>query len=362
MKSESRRGAICGLAVICAFTFALAQDAFAQAPPQRSAAEIFAGPIPRLSNGKPNFQGSWYKWTKLPNQAGAGADAARGAPPPRDPNEFIVYGVRVPYREDALRERKWLKLHEALDGEPKCQLAGTPRVALGPPYPYAIIQDEKQLVIIYEYVHEQHIVPINNSPRSGARTWKGESRAHWEGDTLVIETKNYNGRQYMSYNEPISENAVVVERLTMTGPNSYQYDLTITDPQTYTEPFVLSLTQARQPDKDQLISYDCLEGENDYAHYTSEHGGVSDLALAKQPATIFGCLRAQPDGKGNFSYTVTPLHGKTVKLTPAAGIKASLPELMDREVKFDGKWAKPNADFQAVYANVHATGCRWDGK
>jgi hypothetical protein len=362
MESGSRWGAIFGLAVACALMLTTAQDAFAQAPPQRPASELEPGPIPRLSDGKPNFQGSWYKWTKLPNQGGLGTSPTRGGGPPKDAKDYIVYGSRVPYRPEALRERKWLSAHEDLDGEPKCHLAGTPRVALGPPYPYAIIQDEKQIVIIYEYVHEQHIVPINNSPRSGARTWKGESRAHWEGDTLVIETKNYNGRQYMSYNEPISENAVVVERLTMTGPNTYRYDLTITDPQTYTEPFVLSLTQARQPDKDQLISYDCLEGENDFAHYTPEHGGASGLALVKQPATIYGCLRAEPDGKGDFTYTVTPLYGKTVKLTPNAALRGTLPEYMDREVKFDGRWARPNADFAAVYADVHATGCRWDGK
>jgi hypothetical protein len=349
--------------------------AFSQMPSVRPAEEPQPGPIPRLANGKPNLQGNWFKvGARPPGQTvGGGAPAnfggargggagARGAGTPDAKEFFSSNRTRIPYTPAGLRERRWINTHETLDGEPRCQLAGTPRAALAPPYPHMIIQDDNQVVILYEYVHEPHIVPLNDSPRKGTRTWMGESRGHWEGDTLVINTEGFNGRSYMAYNEIISENAKVEERFTMTGPNTYDYVATVTDPVIFTEPFVIKYKVGRQRDADQLLSYDCLEGEDDLHHYSPDVGGMGGVKLEPQPAEIYGCLRAEPVGNGEFSYTVVPLGGRPVKLTPVDTLKKELPVLMDREVKFDGKWLSGKTNFSAVYGTVHAAGCRWDGK
>jgi hypothetical protein len=391
MARNARFGVVAGAFVaLAAYAFQPIEAALAQAQGGRPASELIEnGQFPRLSNGKPNFQGNWQKVrgggppavvplggpaprgggpapAAAPPAAGpAGAPAAapaggapRGGGPPRDPNVFDINGFVIPYTPEATRERKWLNTQETLDGEVLCHLPGTPRSHIAPPYPHVIIQDDKQVVILYEYAHEPHIIPLDNSPLKNTRTWMGESRGHWEGDTLVVVTRNYNGRAYISYNEPMTEDAVVEERFTMTGANTYNYEVKITDPRTYTKPFVMTIKHGRQRDADQLLSYDCLEGEDDLKHYHPESGGTAGLALVKQPATIYGCLRAEPAGNGEFAYTVKPYRGAVVKLTPAASLKASLPVLMDREVKFDGKWAAKDKDFAAVYADVHATGCR----
>src|SRR5262249_58492003 len=92
--------------------------------------------------------------------AGGGGGGARGT---GATNEFFLRGVRIPYLPEAIREKTWRQMNQYMDGEPRCHLAGVPRAAEQPPYPHAIIQDENYLTILYEYVHEPRIIPLDNS-------------------------------------------------------------------------------------------------------------------------------------------------------------------------------------------------------
>ena len=112
-----------------------------------------------------------------------------------------------------------------------------------------IVQNQDYVVILSEMVHDARIIPL----RGGARLsddiglWSGDSRGRWEGSTLVIETRNFNGLTQSFAGYGSSRNKLLVERLTKAGPRSISYEYTITDPDTFSEPVsvILPLTSRR---------------------------------------------------------------------------------------------------------------------
>ncbi|MGC4029788.1 MAG: hypothetical protein QM696_13060 [Steroidobacteraceae bacterium] len=373
--------------------------------------EAAALPIPRLPDGKPDFQGTWYKSRGYqPNgtvvvapgggraaaepgntagnqpQGGAGAAAGGGGAAGTGPNPFglssaenaevfLLHGVKIPYRPEAMQEKRWRAVNQYLDGEPRCHLAGVPRSAEQPPYPHMIIQDDKTVTILYEYVHEPRIIPITSEPHpKNYRAWDGDSRAHWEGDTLVIDVSNFNGRSWLDMTGNfVDENLHVVERYTMTSGNTYLYEAILTDPTVFTEPLKISFELVRQKDEDQIIEYSCLEGESDRQHYTAQTGGVkadafrdtavSTVVHAGEATSVHGCLRGDlVDGAVKYSLELRP-KGK-VPVSLAAGAQQGLRELVDRDVWLNGSWkAQPGkSPFEVTSARAQAEGCAWDGK
>lgn len=135
-----------------------------------------------------------------------------------------------------------------------------------------IFQAPGLVAIQMEMVHETRIVPTDGSAplASGNRHWLGESRGHWEdGNTLVVETTNFNGLgapvnvgtwgSPPGNNTPQSEQARMVERFTMTGPDTITYEVTYSDPVIYTAPWTARLDWQRDEDYE-LFEYACHEG------------------------------------------------------------------------------------------------------
>ncbi len=90
----------------------------------------------------------------------------------------------------------------------------------------------------------------------------GDSRGHWEGDTLVIETTNFNGKVGMTRNgntAMTSADLRLVERLTRTDPNTIQYEATVTDPRIWVRPWKVSLPLKQHPEYG-MFEYACHEG------------------------------------------------------------------------------------------------------
>ena len=81
------------------------------------------------------------------------------------------------------------------------------------------------LLIRYEMIHETRLIPLDNRPRNSAkeRSYMGEPRGHWEGDTLVVETKNFIGGKLAISGAPYSEDLVLVERFRRSGPQTLEY-------------------------------------------------------------------------------------------------------------------------------------------
>ena len=125
-----------------------------------------------------------------------------------------------------------------------------------------IVQSPGYVTFVNEMIHESRIVPLDGRPhRSPAiRTYLGDSRGHWDGDTLVIETTNFLDRTGVGMNGTGASDALkITERLTRTSDTTLDYSLTINDPTTWTAPFTIRFDLGRD-DRYGMFEYACHEG------------------------------------------------------------------------------------------------------
>jgi len=109
--------------------------------------------------------------------------------------------------------------------------------------------------IVHEMVHETRVVPLDGSDFTGVRGYMGESRGHWEGDTLVVETRNFNGA--VSF-RGANENLVLTERYTRTPENTIDFSMTLEDPTVWKSPWTVAYQM--RPTDGHLYEYACHEG------------------------------------------------------------------------------------------------------
>jgi hypothetical protein len=134
---------------------------------------------------------------------------------------------------------------------------------------YQIIQIPGYVVIAFEMIHETRIIPIDGRPRLNERIqhWNGEPRGRWEGNTLVVETTNYNSKGSIATSAatgrmrgiPQTDAMHVVERFTRVNADTMDYSVTITDPKVYARPWTVRLPLNRD-DSYQMFEYSCHEG------------------------------------------------------------------------------------------------------
>jgi hypothetical protein len=144
-----------------------------------------------------------------------------------------------------------------------------------------IFQSPGLVAIQLEMIHETRLIPTDGAkpiPRQ-IEQWLGESRGHWEdGNTLVVETTNFKPGPSATNigttgsppenDTPVSNRATLVERFTMTGPDSIIYDMTWTDPVVFTQPWSARLEWKRD-DKYGIFEYACTEGDVQIRNYIS---------------------------------------------------------------------------------------------
>ena len=139
-----------------------------------------------------------------------------------------------------------------------------------------IIQDEKSVALLHEAMHDVRIIPTDNSPHPrNYWAWDGDSRGRWEGDTLVVDVSNFNGRTWLDMAANfVDENEHVVERFTLVDRrHDSSMRPPITDPTVFVKPIQMRFTLKRVPAEQQILEYSCLEGERSLQHYTDEDGG-----------------------------------------------------------------------------------------
>ena len=128
-----------------------------------------------------------------------------------------------------------------------------------------IIQAPGVVVIQYEMIHETRIIPLDGRPHADShiRSYMGDPRGHWEGNTLVVETTNLlgdaNGIALNGGNTPHSDALRLTERFTRTDENTIAYEATIDDPVTYTKTWKVAFPLKRDPSY-QMVEYACHEG------------------------------------------------------------------------------------------------------
>ena len=117
-----------------------------------------------------------------------------------------------------------------------------------------IEQSPGYVAIVHEMIHETRVVPLGGS-FGHVRSYLGESRGHWEGDTLVIETRNFNGKAGFRGS---GANLVLTERYTKVAPDKIDFRLTFEDPTQWTEPWTVAYFM--RPAEGEMYEYACHEG------------------------------------------------------------------------------------------------------
>lgn len=223
---------------------------------------------PRTPHGTPDLQGIW--------QASDTASAYNIEP--HTPSLGIPGGLgiivdppnrKIPYKPEArAQQQENFANRETLDPLNGCYLPGVPRV-MYLPFPLQIIQTPEMIVILSEFAHTTRNIFMQGEHLDGLELWMGDSRGHWEGETLVVDvTQNNPDTWFDKAGNHHSAGMHLVERYTRTGPNTLTYEATIEDEAVYTQPWTIRLLLYRHQEPNfRLLEYECfayaeLEAEN----------------------------------------------------------------------------------------------------
>jgi len=249
----------------------------AAAPNARASASPPASNIRRTTDGKPNLQGFFE-----PDAGGGNYGLAKhGTDTLTPPGRGIIVDppdMTLPMQPWAVEEKVSRNLPERGYDDPTahCFPAGVPR-SMYVPLPYQIIQTSDHIVFLYERI-AWRIVSLQAREHlpDTIRLWQGDSIGHWEGDTLVIDTTNLNGKTWLNeVGEIVSYAEHVVERLTPTGPDTMNYQATVADPVVYTRPWTIAFPLHRE--RSELGEAACHEEDHDLPHLKA----IKDAARKK---------------------------------------------------------------------------------
>jgi hypothetical protein len=223
---------------------------------------------PRTADGKPSFEGYWNANRQAFNiEAHEESYAYQGGPTlVIDPADG-----QVPYQPWALarqQERAAKTLDppsfEFLDPNAQCFLRGVPRQMWMMDYQFVQPVGSPFLFTLHEQNHAYRTIAMDGRPHLGAgiRTWMGDSRGRWDGNTLVIETVNQNGREWLdNVGNFYSADARITERIAMVDRDTLLWEARIEDPKVFTRPWTMSfpLNRVKTPGH-QLLEFACHEG------------------------------------------------------------------------------------------------------
>ena len=202
-----------------------------------------AGPAPRTSSGKVDFSGVWQK-AYVPDMTKDGRNQ-QGFPE----LPFTPWG-----------EAEWKK-YDAADGDytGACLPFGMTR-SVNTPEPMQIMQSDKYFAFLFEQNSWFAVVPIDGRPHgTGVPTWFGDSVGHWEGDTLVIDTVNFNGKTRLdTVGHPHSDQLHLIQRFSRPDLGHIAYEVIVDDPKTFTKPWKNTRTFTLRPDWE-MMEYSCEE-------------------------------------------------------------------------------------------------------
>ena len=235
-----------------------------------------AGPVARMADGKPDMQGFWetrngFSAFDLEEHPVAAFGVPAGKGVIVDPPDH-----KIPYQPWAAEKKKDLVAHHLFeDPQAHCFLSGVPR-QIYTPFGFQILQPAGNVVLLFEAFHAFRIIPLNGRPHPPAsiKMFEGDSRGHWEGDTLVVDVTNQTDRTWFDMAGNFHSDAIhIVERYTPVDSNTINYEATIDDSKVFTKPWKIAfaLGRNRDPNYEQL-EFACVEGEQDLQHYTEGEG------------------------------------------------------------------------------------------
>ena len=186
----------------------------------------------------------------------------------------VVEGDEIPYQPWAA-ERKKENLEHWMDRDPeiKCFQPGVPR-GMYMPYPFQIIQSDSKIMMVFEYANAQRTIHLNKMEEYPNAAFMGYSVGHWEGNTLVVDVKDFTDATWFDRSGNFHSDALhVTERYTLMDKNIMRYEATIEDPQVFTRPWKISMPIYRRVEPNaQLTDFRCVEmvEETMYGHLRKE--------------------------------------------------------------------------------------------
>ena len=212
--------------------------------------------IPRLPDGKPDFNGIWDRPRISDISAdvnGCGAGSTGCSSKSNGPVEFTAAGLAA-------------HTGPKIDWPARCLPWGYTR-ANQTSYPVMYVQTPDVFAILFESNNIFHIVPTDGSemPEDPEPTWMGKSVGHYEGDTLVIESAGFNGMSWLDNGaeHPSSDQMQIVERIRHLDADTLEYKLTITDPAFYAKPIENTRVFVRMDKDAEIYEYWCMENNKD---------------------------------------------------------------------------------------------------
>ena len=296
--------------------------------------------IPRTTDGRPNLDGIWQVRNR------ASSDLRDHMSRYMMPASLgVVEGGEIPYQPWAAAKKAENFANRATaDPLSKCYMAGVPRM-MYLEWPFQILQTRDHIAMAFEWTQVYRLIYTNGSPHDErVRPWMGDSRARWEGDTLVVEVANHNEQTWLDAAGDFHSDALkVVERYTMRDADTIQYEATIEDPKVFTRPWKISMPFHRQSGMERVLEYHCQAEKEEAAGdfepeprtwYPGPNAPAPALAFAppvqrpqawKAPASVRRTADGKPDLNGLFesdhggsNYGLESRGASAGALTPAA--------------------------------------------
>ena len=165
-------------------------------------------------------------------------------------------------------------------------------------YPFQIFQTPEHVAITFEWSQVYRLIYTNAkaAPHEGIDSWMGDSRGHWDGNTLVVEVKGQNDKTWFDMAGDFHSDAMnVTERYTMLDADTIQYEATIQDPKVFTKSWKISMPLARQKNVKRLLEYQC-QAEAEQASGAFERDPRTWYPDPGAPPSPLGKPAAMPPG------------------------------------------------------------------
>jgi hypothetical protein len=201
-----------------------------------------------------NYSAAWLVERDFDRRTSLITNPSDGRVPPMTPE--------AQQREAAAGRRGPLGTFDGPEDRPlseRCITFGVPDTLAGYNSYYQFVQTPGYVMMLSERIHDVRMIPLDGRPHlpSNVRLWLGDSRGHWEGDTLVVDTTNFSSK--MNFRGS-GENLHLVERFTRVGPTAINYEFTVEDPTTWTKPWT-AMIPLKHTD-DHIFEYACHEGNS----------------------------------------------------------------------------------------------------
>jgi hypothetical protein len=246
--------------------------------PRKNGKPDLTAPAPRMPDGKPDLSGIWHSGNRIPctNEINRFIDCGSeigGSKLTLDLG-LDLPGGSLPYQPQAAALKKQRAADDSRDDpHVRCLPDTIPRMWTLPHLTKAI-HTPKLLVLLYEVnaTYRQIFLDGRPFPADMNPAWTGYSVGHWDGDTLVVETRGFRDNLWIDMQgSPMSDAAKMTERIRRRNFGTLDIDLTIDDPKTYTKPFTVKLTQTLEPDTE-IVDEFCLENEKSYDRMQRSRG------------------------------------------------------------------------------------------